>query len=446
MKKIVLFFYILSFNSIAFAAKVQSYFNQNESKKYIDPYRNIEKNGDDLEAVLIKAANIAKVSLDVAVQDFNITNYAKALVKAKKRGVKVRVLLEDQYNLSLAKITPAQKRELPQELRSKVQEQQDFLDINGNGKISTREIESRDALTILKKGKVIVRDDRLGPKSGLMHHKFVVIDKKYLIVSSANFTRSGIHGDFNSRTSVGNANAMLAFSAPRLSQYFLKEFNFMWEKGLFKKSKPYREPITFSMNSRNTLLKVQFAPTSVKKFGVKSSTNGLIAKTLKTAKRSIKSSLFVFSSQYLVDELEKIKKNRPSISMEFLVDPLFATRYYSQLLDMWGVKMRSPQSCKYEKGNRPWRLPERDGGIPKINSDDKLHHKFSIIDNKTLIFGSQNWSKAANEENDETLLVLQDESVVKAFAKEHRRLYKKSSIGVTKKLINKIDSINSKCR
>ncbi len=446
MKKIVLFFYILTLNSVAFAAQVKSYFNQNESKTYIDPYRKFERNGDNLEAVLIKAADIAKSSIDVAVQDFNLSNYAKALVKARKRGVKVRVILEDQYNLSLAKITSAQKKKLPQELRSKVQEQQDFLDANRNGSISKKEIESRDALTILKSGKVIVRDDRLGPKSGLMHHKFVVVDKKFLIISSANFTRSGVHGDFNSRSSVGNANAMLVFSASKLSRYFLKEFNFMWDKGLFKKDKPFREPVTFSMNSKRTMLKVQFAPTSIKKFGINSSTNGLIAKTLRSAKRSIKSDLFVFSSQYLANELEKIKRNRPSINMEFLVDPLFATRYYSQLLDMWGVKMKNPQNCKYEDGNRPWRLPVKDGGIPKINSDDKLHHKFSIVDNKTVIFGSQNWSEAANEKNDETLIVIQDQNVVDSFLKEHRRLYKNAKIGVSRKLMSKIDSINSNCR
>ena len=220
----------------------------------------------------------------------------------------------------------------------------------------------------------------------------------------------------------------------------------MWEDSLFKKKKPYREPVNLKMNSQNTLMKVQFAPTSVKKFGMKSSTNGLIAKTLSRARRSIKSDLFVFSSQYLVNELEKVKKNRPSIDMEFLVDPLFATRYYSQLLDMWGVKMRNPQNCRYDADNRPWRVTEDDGGIPRIDSDDKLHHKFSIVDNKILIFGSQNWSKAANEENDETLLIIQDAKLVKSFIVEHNRLYRNASIGVTKKLINKIDTINANCR
>jgi len=447
MKKIVFSFYILLISSVAFGANIKSYFNNKETKSYIDPYRKVRKPGDDLEAVLIKAADVAKSSLDVAVQDFNLTNYAKALVRAKKRGVKVRVMLEDKYNASLAKITAAQKKQLPSKLRSKVKEQQDFLDANDNGIISKKEIETRDALTILRRGKISVKDDFSGPASGVMHHKFVIIDKKFLIVSSANFTRSGIHGDFNSKTAIGNANSMIVFSNNKLANYFLeKEFIPMWEKGLFKTKKNFKEPVNFSMNSQNTLVKVQFAPTDIKKYGMNSSTNGLIAKTLARAKRSIKSNLFVFSSQYLVDQLGKIKRNRPSIKMEFLVDPLFATRYYSQLLDMWGLKMRNKQNCKYDANNRPWRLPENRGGVPDIDSDDKLHHKFSIVDDKVLIYGSQNWSKSGNEKNDETLLIIQDAKIVKSFVVEHNRLYKDATKGVTKELINKIDSINAHCR
>ncbi|CAM2961583.1 phospholipase D-like domain-containing protein [Helicobacter burdigaliensis] len=42
-----------------------------------------------------------------------------------------------------------------------------------------------------------------------------------------------------------------------------------------------------------------------------------------------------------------------------------------------------------------------------------MHTKMAIIDNKTLILGSANWSKSAFETNYETLLFLEDKDLIK---------------------------------
>ena len=42
----------------------------------------------------------------------------------------------------------------------------------------------------------------------------------------------------------------------------------------------------------------------------------------------------------------------------------------------------------------------------RLARGDKLHHKFAVIDNKTLITSSFNWSPSAAHTNDETLLVI----------------------------------------
>ena len=45
-------------------------------------------------------------------------------------------------------------------------------------------------------------------------------------------------------------------------------------------------------------------------------------------------------------------------------------------------------------------------GVPILPKGDLLHDKFAVIDNKTVITGSHNWSEAANHGNDETLIVI----------------------------------------
>ena len=46
---------------------------------------------------------------------------------------------------------------------------------------------------------------------------------------------------------------------------------------------------------------------------------------------------------------------------------------------------------------------------------DKLHHKFAVVDNTTVITGSFNWSPSAAHQNDETLLVIKHPKLAAAF-------------------------------
>ncbi len=47
-----------------------------------------------------------------------------------------------------------------------------------------------------------------------------------------------------------------------------------------------------------------------------------------------------------------------------------------------------------------------------------MHHKFAIFDGALLLTGSYNWTRSANEENAENILLTDDEALVKAFAGE----------------------------
>ena len=76
-------------------------------------------------------------------------------------------------------------------------------------------------------------------------------------------------------------------------------------------------------------------------------------------------------------------------------------------------------------------------GVPTLPQGDLLHHKFAVLDRRTVIAGSHNWSNAANYNNDETLLVIQDNPTVAAhFNREFDRLYQGGVIGIPAKLKN----------
>ena len=64
-----------------------------------------------------------------------------------------------------------------------------------------------------------------------MHHKFVVADLTVVLTGSANFTRSGMHGDANRAKTRGNVNHILRFKSHALAELFRQEFETMWGDG-----------------------------------------------------------------------------------------------------------------------------------------------------------------------------------------------------------------------
>ena len=52
-----------------------------------------------------------------------------------------------------------------------------------------------------------------------------------------------------------------------------------------------------------------------------------------------------------------------------------------------------------------------------------MHHKVFIIDEKTVILGSFNPTIAANEKNDENILIIDDEKIAKEFFGEFNILF-----------------------
>ena len=389
---------------------IQAFFNHAESSVYTEPYRGITRYGDNLEQVIVNAITQATVSVEVAVQELNLPGIAEALAASHQRGIKVRLILENEY--------------------------------------STPDTDNRDALQIIQTAQVPQIDDTADGSqgSGLMHHKFVVIDNRWVITGSANFTYSGIHGDADNLASRGNANALLKIESEAIAQQFTQEFNLMWGDGpgntpdsQFGLQKPLRLEHSTTLPTSSVTLK--FSPISTTQPWAQS-TNGLIGQTLSQSTRSIKTALFVFSAQRLANQLET--QVNQGTQLQALIDPGFAYRSYSEALDMLGVAIPDHR-CKIEADNKIWTSPITSIGTPNLLSGDKLHHKFAVIDDSTIIIGSHNWSHAANTDNDETLLVIESPTVAAHFNREFERLYRDAYLGETPLLTQKQEAGKQRC-
>jgi competence ComEA-like helix-hairpin-helix protein len=139
--------------------------------------------------------------------------------------------------------------------------------------------------------------------------------------------------------------------------------------------------------------------------------------------------------------LEKPSQN--GMPIRVLIDKNFAYRSYSEALDMMGVTY--PEKCRVEPDNKPWEKPLSTVGVPNLAQGDLLHHKFAVLDGKTVITGSHNWSVAANSSNDETLLIIENPIVAAHFEREFNRLYSNASLGLPARVKEKIDRAVKEC-
>lgn len=423
-------------------SQVQSYFNHRAEKTYVDPYYGRSRPGDNLEDVLLAAIKNSKQSLDVAVYQLDLPLVAKALVSKSKEGVIVRVILDNTNSKAHKDLSEAEIAQLPEHEKTGYLDFLAFADEDHNQHLSQEELEKNDSMTILNKGGVNWIDDTAdGSKgSGLMHHKFMIVDGKEVITGSANFTRSCIHGDALKKNSIGNANSLLDIQSPEVANLFTEEFNEMWVKKKFGLKKKYRGPQHLNLNGID--FQIQFSPTSKTK-GYEASTNGLISREIEAGQGPAHFALFVFSEQKLVDSMDRARAH--GLIPNVLIDPSFATRDYSELLDIWGLQMPNGK-CQYETDNHIWSPSLKNSGFTNLADGDVLHHKFGVINSHTVIVGSHNWSAAANNLNDEALMIFKDDALGADYDREFNLLYKDSIIGPQPWLLKKIDTLEKNCQ
>ncbi|MDX1378052.1 MAG: phospholipase D-like domain-containing protein, partial [Anaerolineales bacterium] len=56
-------------------------------------------------------------------------------------------------------------------------------------------------------------------------------------------------------------------------------------------------------------------------------------------------------------------------------------------------------------------------------NDGQMHHKVFIVDDKIVVMGSYNFSRAAEERNDETVIIVYNEDIANFFMEEFERVW-----------------------
>ena len=137
---------------------------------------------------LIQYIDRAQTSIHIASFEFNLTPVAEALIAAKKRGVDVLWITDDEFGL---------------EVDSEVEHGQ---------------------FAMLKKAKIKVIDDG---RVALMHDKFWIFDGKTVWTGSTNITDNDIFR---------NNNNVIIFDSPEIAAIYEREFAEMWDGNFGPKS------------------------------------------------------------------------------------------------------------------------------------------------------------------------------------------------------------------
>lgn len=317
---------------------------------------------DNLEQVIVSFIGGAKKTLHVAVQELDSLPIAQAIIDASWRGVRVRMVLEQDY-LEDEHLPLADKKagETAQEARYRAQWSEDppkELDMN------------RDILIALLRNHVHVTAD-YNPK--IFHQKFIIRDypdralpTSAMLTGSANFTHTDTHT---------NLNHLVVFNDYRICKEYFKEYEQI-QKGSFGRG-GHRD-VPEAINLDGVPVKILFAPDHTPELE--------IMKQMLKAKKLVRFAIFTFAGSSGIDDAAIMLK-RAGIDIYGALDPAQARQKWAatEWMHKAGVKLFLPKKV----------VPFR-----------KLHHKLMVIDKEIVVAGSFNYTAPANEYNDENIFVI----------------------------------------
>ncbi|HEY5730206.1 MAG TPA: phospholipase D-like domain-containing protein [Anaerolineales bacterium] len=289
-----------------------------------------------IDAPLVESIDGARLSIDVAAYSISLNSVRNALIRAHDRGVTVRVVME------------------------------------------STNMDRSDVQRMLEAGIPIRGDDR----AGLMHDKFMVIDRSDVWLGSMNFTDSGTYEDNNN---------MIHIRSTKIAENYSVEFNEMFELGRFGPDVGLETPNP-SIMLDGTRVETYFSPDD--------HVLTAIYNLLSEADESIYFLAFSFTS----NELGGIVREQAEAG-----------------LDIKGVMDREQVASNTGTEYDPFRQAGLDVRIDGI--DGQMHHKVFIVDGKIVVLGSYNFSKAAEERNDENILIIYNEKIAEFFIQEFERVY-----------------------
>lgn len=289
-----------------------------------------------IDGPLVEAIDAARLSIDAAAYSITLNSVRNALINAHKRGVTVRIVME------------------------------------------SNNMDSSDVQRLLEAGVPIIGDN----SPGLMHDKFMVIDRSEVWLGSMNFTDSGTYDDNNN---------MIRIRSTKMAENYSVEFGEMFEEGRFGENVLAQTPHP-SLTLDGTRVDTYFSP------------DDHVLTALYALLSQSEESIYFLAFSFTSNELGAIVREKAEAG-----------------LDIKGVMDKEQVASNTGTEFDPFRQAGLDVRIDGI--DGQMHHKVFIVDGRIVVLGSYNFSRAAEERNDENLLIIYNEQIAEFLLREFERVY-----------------------
>jgi len=234
------------------------------------------------------------------------------------------------------------------------------------------------AVQRLQQGKIPLVGDR---REGLMHNKFILIDDQTLWSGSLNLTPASLDQDHN---------VFLRIRSSELVALYREEFEEMFSARRFGggKALPLRDR---QVNVEGVEVEVWFAPDD--------RPGRTLAERVSGARERVDFLAYTFTRDDLRDALIEAVQRGVQVRGVFDADQSDAAGNDYAALRRAGLDVRMD-------------------GNPGL-----MHEKVLVMDGQTVVAGSYNFTRSADETNDENLLILHSSKLAKQFEEEFQRIY-----------------------
>lgn len=233
------------------------------------------------------------------------------------------------------------------------------------------------AVVRLKRAGIPVVEDG---REAIMHNKFVVVDGLRVWTGSWNFTENDTYRYNNNAIEV---------DSPELARNYRAKFEQMFKEREFGPGRPPTSATRLTIGG--VTVENYFSP------------EDKVARRIIARLKQAQQSIFFLAFSFTHDDIGQAVRDRAKAGVE-----------------VRGVFEATGSETRYSEYGplREAGLDVRQDGNPFL-----MHHKVFIVDGRTVIFGSFNFSQNADEDNDENLLIVDDPALAEAFYTEFRRIY-----------------------
>lgn len=289
-----------------------------------------------IETPLLAAIDAARLSVDAAIYSLSLRELGNALLRARDRGVQVRIVMESDNR---DRTVPA---------------------------------------ALIEAGLPILGDRR----EGLMHDKFVVIDRSEVWTGSMNFTTTGAYTDNNN---------LVRILSVKVAENYTKEFEEMFVDDKFGSDIVPETPNPV-VTLDGTRVEVYFSP------------DDGAAQPVRELLEGATESIYFLAYSFTADELAEAIRVRAAEGVT-----VAGVMEASQVQSNEGTEFDA-----FVQAGLDVRLDGNDG---------QMHHKVIIIDESIVVTGSYNFTASAENRNDENIVIFFSPEIAALYMEEFERVF-----------------------